>query len=244
MAKTRNPMRITGTINGLSFVYHPVYGYYVREKGGPDREQIFTKPSFAKTRENINRFGLASRCGKDLRRALEPLTRELQDTCFHNRVQKAFIDVILKSESFTHEALLKQMHHLDDIAVNNGNTLTQLHICRPVVHSAGVCAELEVRLGSAPIRKGDICVIRGILVSGDIVSGEWKKVSACELKVFGMNKGEVRAVQAEFPVSSPVASAMLCMTAQFCNEVNGNVCWYRDQHMYAGKLKWVRGRAV
>jgi hypothetical protein len=52
MAFQAGEIKITGTIDDLSFYHHKEYGYLVRMKGGPSRKQFKTSPKFARSRES------------------------------------------------------------------------------------------------------------------------------------------------------------------------------------------------
>ncbi len=74
MAHQAGPLRFKGKLGGLSFYHNKQYGYLVREKGGPNKEQIATSPVFARTRENAAEFALASSTGKLIRQAVRAST--------------------------------------------------------------------------------------------------------------------------------------------------------------------------
>jgi hypothetical protein len=70
MAHQAGPLRFKGKLGGLSFYHNKQYGYLVRLKGGPDREEIARSPRFARTRENAAEFALAAVTGKLIRQAV------------------------------------------------------------------------------------------------------------------------------------------------------------------------------
>ncbi len=86
MAYQAGPLRFKGKLGGLSFYHNKQYGYLVRQKGGPDKEQIATSPSFARTRENAVEFSLASTTGKLIRQAMRSLTALTGDSNVSQRL--------------------------------------------------------------------------------------------------------------------------------------------------------------
>ena len=75
MAPQAGPLRFNGQLGGLSFYHNRQYGYLVRQKGGPDKEEVAKSPRFARTRENAAEFALASAAGKLIRQAIRAATR-------------------------------------------------------------------------------------------------------------------------------------------------------------------------
>lgn len=74
MAHQAGPLRFKGKLGGLSFYHNKQYGYLVRQKGGPSREQVITSEKFARTRENAAEFSFAASTGKLIRLAVKAAT--------------------------------------------------------------------------------------------------------------------------------------------------------------------------
>ena len=70
MAHQAGTLRFKGKLGGLSFYHNRQYGYLVRQKGGPNREEIARSPRFVRTRENAAEFALAAVTGKLIRQAV------------------------------------------------------------------------------------------------------------------------------------------------------------------------------
>jgi len=88
-----NLLKMIGTLNGLSFL-HTKHGGFFRRKGGASRNQIKTKPAFARTREINKEFGEISRAGKWIRTSLRPITGTESDDLVVSRMVKQLALVI------------------------------------------------------------------------------------------------------------------------------------------------------
>src|SRR5687767_1485078 len=86
MAHQAGPLRLKGQLGGLSFYHNRQYGYLVRQKGGPDREEVAKSPRFARTRENATEFALASAAGKLIRQVVRAATGLKGDTNVSQRL--------------------------------------------------------------------------------------------------------------------------------------------------------------
>lgn len=65
MARQHGPLQLTGSLGNLSFYYHKDYGYLVRQKGGARSGKVS-----ARTQENGDELGAASRTGKLIRQGI------------------------------------------------------------------------------------------------------------------------------------------------------------------------------
>ncbi len=86
MAHQAGPLRFKGKLGDLSFYHNKQYGYLVRQKGGPDREQVLRNEQFARTRENAAEFALAAVAGKLIRRAVRASTAFTGDSIVSQRL--------------------------------------------------------------------------------------------------------------------------------------------------------------
>lgn len=69
-------------------------GLRSKRKRGVSGSRFKTAPEFARSREQCNEFGLASKAGKLLRTALGPRVKDLCDSMCHNRLRKTMHDII------------------------------------------------------------------------------------------------------------------------------------------------------
>lgn len=104
VAQQLGPIKITGTIHGISF-YKMSNNYYVRMKGGPSRKQVLKDKNFERTRENASEFAHFSHAAKIISNALRIL--KTTDKQFY---RKAF-------------ALLLQLKTFDTLSVRGKRNL-------------------------------------------------------------------------------------------------------------------------
>lgn len=86
MAHQAGPLRFKGKLGGLSFYHNKQYGYLVRQKGGPSREQVITSEKFARTRENAAEFSFAASTGKLIRQSVRASTGLVGDANVSQRL--------------------------------------------------------------------------------------------------------------------------------------------------------------
>ncbi|TQD33806.1 hypothetical protein [Haloflavibacter putidus] len=79
MASQESFIKIKGNIEGLSFYKGADGAYYVRSKGGIDKNRIKNDPAFKRTRENGREFAHINTSGKLLRRAIANLLASVRD---------------------------------------------------------------------------------------------------------------------------------------------------------------------
>ncbi|MAM29035.1 MAG: hypothetical protein CMC13_08430 [Flavobacteriaceae bacterium] len=79
MGKQESFLKIKGNIEGLSFYKGADGVYYVRSKGGIDKDRIKKDPAFKRTRENGTEFGHVATSGKQFRRAIQNLLFDVKD---------------------------------------------------------------------------------------------------------------------------------------------------------------------
>lgn len=82
MAFQAGPIKIRGTIDGLSF-YPSMFGWLVRRKGGPTRKQFLTSPACARSRENSREFARCSPLASKVRRLVIERTGNCDKTLYH-----------------------------------------------------------------------------------------------------------------------------------------------------------------
>lgn len=90
MAKQKGIIPLVGTIGGINFYY--LYGKPVARKagGGFNGNDVKTKKSMQRVRENGSEFGNCSRVNKMFRQALRPFYNKHKFTFFHSRLMTLF----------------------------------------------------------------------------------------------------------------------------------------------------------
>lgn len=79
MAKQSGILPIEGTIENMTF-YKTEDGFKIRKKGGVSKERIMSDPAYARTRENLNQFGLNASAGKLIRASIATLLKKGKDS--------------------------------------------------------------------------------------------------------------------------------------------------------------------
>ena len=85
MAKQQSFLKVTGTLDGLTF-YKSIDGHLVRTKGGVSKGRIMNDPAFIRTRENIAEFGSTAQSGKLLRNAIGTILNRAKDPRMSSRM--------------------------------------------------------------------------------------------------------------------------------------------------------------
>jgi hypothetical protein len=117
-------IKLSGSIDNLTF--YRAYGRdLVRKKGGPDRQQIMSNPSFQRTRENIAEFGGCSKIAKAMRTALMQV-KKLTDGQFGNRLTKVFKLVSLEGEGERGQRMISLSMHRKMFVNFEGNIARKL----------------------------------------------------------------------------------------------------------------------
>jgi hypothetical protein len=93
MAKQKGPIKLSGTIGDITF-YESGNQHLVKEKSGPTRQEVLTKESYARTRENAGEFGSCSSAGKLIRNALGLVGAHLTDHTAINRLTERLVRVM------------------------------------------------------------------------------------------------------------------------------------------------------
>lgn len=105
MAKENSILMLQGNIGNFSF-YKTKDGSMVRMKGGVERSKILNDPKFARTRENMNEFGIIAQTGKVIRGSLSNYVRKISDSKASNRMT----------------SVLTKIKYLDEAAVRGERT--------------------------------------------------------------------------------------------------------------------------
>lgn len=85
MARNNSFIRLEGTLDGLTF-YRQNGTSYVKTKNQVSRNRIMNDPAYKRTRENMQEFGGATRCGKAFRESFAGIARLVSDTYVSGRV--------------------------------------------------------------------------------------------------------------------------------------------------------------
>lgn len=93
MARLKSLLKIEGTLDGMTFYKKADGQYYVRTKGGVNKERILNDPSFARTRENNSEFAEVAKSGKQFRRALVGALTNVKDRTKSTRLSSNFFKV-------------------------------------------------------------------------------------------------------------------------------------------------------
>lgn len=88
MAKQTGVIRLIGTLDGINF--YGKKGYARTAGGGYTKENIKTKPSMARTRENATEFGHCSTVKSRFRISLAPFLSVRKDGKLHGRMMQLF----------------------------------------------------------------------------------------------------------------------------------------------------------
>lgn len=92
MAKQKSFLKVTGTLEGLTF-YKSVDGYLVRTKGGVSRSRILNDAAFIRTRENIAEFGSTANSVKLFRTTIGALLNKAKDPRLGSRLMSVMSKV-------------------------------------------------------------------------------------------------------------------------------------------------------
>ena len=109
MAKQRGIIKLTGSMDGLTF--YKAYGKnLVRKTRGPSKKQIMSGANFQRTREHISEFGACSKISTSFRSSLGEL-KPLTDGQFGNRLTKLFTFVTRHDEGVRGQRPIKLSSH-------------------------------------------------------------------------------------------------------------------------------------
>jgi len=92
MAKQNGFLKVEGTLGDISF-YKNKDNFYIRSKGGVNKERIMNDPAFKRTRENGNEFGMVAAASKLLRDSNAVLIRKAYDGGLNQRLMQLLAKV-------------------------------------------------------------------------------------------------------------------------------------------------------
>jgi hypothetical protein len=98
MARQIGNIRLTGTIDDLTFYYHPDDGYLAKKKTSHAREKVLSSPGFARTRKNAAEFTETIFSAQLIRLAFAKLIDGIADGKLSSRMN-GVISGIVKSDS-------------------------------------------------------------------------------------------------------------------------------------------------
>lgn len=78
MASEKSILKLKGQLDGMSF-YKNSEGYYVRAKGGIERDRIMNDKNFERTRENMSEFANINKAGKLVRDSIGVFMNRARD---------------------------------------------------------------------------------------------------------------------------------------------------------------------
>tara|TARA_Y100000815_G_scaffold260792_1_gene272537 strand:+ start:760 stop:1560 length:801 start_codon:yes stop_codon:yes gene_type:complete len=93
MPKQKSIVKFKGTMDDMTF-YKKKGKYYVRKKGGNDRERILNDPNFARVRENMSEFSAAAKVAAKFRKSIGTLVKQLGGTTVQARLTRIFRKMI------------------------------------------------------------------------------------------------------------------------------------------------------
>jgi hypothetical protein len=85
MAKNESIIKLKGNIGGLSF-YESGGENIVKMSNGPDKERLMSDPAYKRTRENMQEFGGAAKCGKAFRTLYAEVIKTMGETYLAGRL--------------------------------------------------------------------------------------------------------------------------------------------------------------
>ncbi|MAB49396.1 MAG: hypothetical protein CMC05_12275 [Flavobacteriaceae bacterium] len=85
MARNNSFVRLEGTLEGLTF-YRKDGQNFVKTKSQVSRNRIMHSPEYQRTRENMQEFAGANRCGKSFRESFASILRLVADSQISSRV--------------------------------------------------------------------------------------------------------------------------------------------------------------
>lgn len=97
MAKLKSLLKIEGTLDGMTF-FKKDGRYWVKTKGGIEKERLLTDPAFARTRENNQEFGEVAKANKFFRTVWAPHRADVKDNSVIYRMTSVLFKVIKLDE--------------------------------------------------------------------------------------------------------------------------------------------------
>ncbi|MFD2909750.1 hypothetical protein ACFSX9_13515 [Flavobacterium ardleyense] len=230
MAKQESFLKVTGTLDGLTF-YKSIDGHLVRTKGGVSKSRIMNDPAFIRTRENIAEFGSTAQSGKLLRTAIGTMLHRAKDPRVSSRmlgilskvrkldgtsargqriVGEGILNVagkqLLKGFDFNNRAALQAVFHAP-YSLDTITGIVSIPDFVPLEH-------LNVPEGATHVS------FRSAFINLDFTTGKFDtQYSPIENAVLDMNTYSITLAPASVPVGS--GSQLYLLLIEFFQEVNG-----------------------
>ncbi|MDO6597260.1 hypothetical protein Q4512_10075 [Oceanihabitans sp. 2_MG-2023] len=93
MAKNNSFIRLEGTLDGLTF-FRKNGDNFVKTKSNVSKKRILNDPAYKRTRENMQEFGGAARCGKAFRESFSGIARLVGDNYLSARITGIMRNVV------------------------------------------------------------------------------------------------------------------------------------------------------
>lgn len=94
MPRQHSPLKLSGTLDDLSFYHNRKYGWLLRRTHRHDPERVRREPGFARTRQNAAEFGRVASLAGWLRRQIGPELLDLCDSELTNRLIRTLYRVM------------------------------------------------------------------------------------------------------------------------------------------------------
>jgi len=95
MAEQKGIIKLKGKIDGHSTYYHsPTGKWIIRRNGIRTREMLMQKKCFARVREHMSEFGVASRIGKSIRRVLQHMGKGYTESYISGKLTSSILQII------------------------------------------------------------------------------------------------------------------------------------------------------
>ncbi|SDR90546.1 hypothetical protein [Winogradskyella sediminis] len=93
MARNNSFIRLEGTLDGLTF-YRKNGESFVKTKNRVSKNRILNDPAYIRTRENMQEFGGAAKCGKAFRSSFASISRLVADSYISSRITGKFRGIV------------------------------------------------------------------------------------------------------------------------------------------------------
>jgi hypothetical protein len=94
MARQMGPIPLTGTIDGLTFYYHPEDGYLAKQKSSLTAERVMNDPKFKQFVYSSMEFGEAIFAGKLLRKSIRNILFPAADGKLSSRMNTTMLSIV------------------------------------------------------------------------------------------------------------------------------------------------------
>lgn len=137
MAKQKGITPMTGSMGMLSYYYHSIDGYLVRQKGGISKERIYKDPKLVRIKENATEFGSASTATRVIRNGFMQLIKPVADPRMTGRLNKAngeCIKMDVESARGKRNMVKGVLSHLEGFEFNLHAHLASVLLVEPSVY--------------------------------------------------------------------------------------------------------------